>query len=142
MSDERFTIYFDGDCPFCVREISWLLRRGERTGGRLVAVDIAAPEFDPLAHGADREAFMARIHGRRGDGPLIDGMQVFREAYRAVGLGWLTAPTGWPLLRPIFDLAYRIFARHRVRLGGLFGRTCGDGPCAVPERPAATRRPR
>ncbi|MHC4834218.1 MAG: DCC1-like thiol-disulfide oxidoreductase family protein [Planctomycetota bacterium] len=63
MSDERFTIYFDGDCPFCVREVSWLLRRGERTGGRLVAVDIAAPEFDPLAHGADREAVADRPHG-------------------------------------------------------------------------------
>jgi len=137
-----FTIYFDGDCPFCVREISWLLRRSARHGGRLKAIDIAAAEFDPVAHGADRESFMARIHGRLGDGPLIDGMQVFREAYRAVGLGWLTAPTGWPLLRPLFDLGYRIFARHRVRLGGLFGRSCRDGVCTVPERPPLTRRRR
>jgi predicted DCC family thiol-disulfide oxidoreductase YuxK len=137
---DRFTIYFDGDCPFCVREVSWLLKRSARSGGRLAGIDIAAPEFDPEAHGADREAFMARIHGRRQGGELIEGMQVFREAYAAVGLGWLTAPTGWPLLKPLFDLGYRIFARHRVRLGGLFGRACDTGACQLPDRPAISRR--
>lgn len=133
-----FTIYFDGDCPFCVREVSWLLRRGERVGGGLRAIDIASPEFDPAAHGGDRTSFMARIHGRRADGTMIEGMQVFRDAYRAVGLGWLVAPTGWPLLRPAFDLAYRIFARNRVRLGGLFGRRCEGGAC-VPPKSSITR---
>lgn len=135
-----FTIYFDGDCPFCVREIAWLMRRSDRTGGRLQAIDIAEAGFDPAAHGSDHASFMARIHGRCGDGPLIDGMQVFREAYRAVGLGWLVAPTGWPVLRPIFDLGYRWFARNRVRLGGLFGRSCDAGSCRPPRDTAVNRR--
>jgi predicted DCC family thiol-disulfide oxidoreductase YuxK len=57
---------------------------------------------------------------------------VFREAYAAVGLGWLVAPTGWPILRPLFDVGYRWFARNRVRLGRIFGRRCEDGRCAIP----------
>jgi len=125
-----FTLYFDGECPFCVREVRWLQRRDRR--GALAAVDIAAPEFDAAAIGRTRDEMMARIHGRRADGEVITGMAVFREAYRAVGLGWITAPTGWPLLRPLFDLAYRAFARNRVRLGRLFGRACEGDRCAVP----------
>jgi predicted DCC family thiol-disulfide oxidoreductase YuxK len=128
-----FTLYFDGECPFCVREVRWLQRR-DRQGG-LAAVDIAAAEFDPAAIGRTREEMMARIHGRRADGEVITGMEVFREAYRAVGLGWITAPTGWPLLRPLFDCAYRAFARNRVRLGRLFGRACEGDRCAAPLRP-------
>ena len=129
-STPAFTLFFDGECPFCVREVQWLLRRSR--DGRLAAIDIAAPEFDAAAFGGTPESFMARIHGRRADGTMIDGMQVFREAYAAVGLGWLVAPTGWPILRPLFDAGYRWFARNRVRLGRIFGRRCEDGRCAIP----------
>jgi hypothetical protein len=33
-----------------------------------------------------------------------------------VGLGWLAAPTAWPLLRGPSERAYRWIARHRYRL--------------------------
>lgn len=129
-SSEAFTLFYDGECPFCVREVRWLLRRSRE--GRLGAIDIAAPDFDAAAFGGTPESFMARIHGRRGDGTMVVGMQVFREAYAAVGLGWLVAPTGWPILRPLFDAGYRWFARNRVRLGRMFGRGCEGGRCAIP----------
>lgn len=35
---------------------------------------------------------MAEIHGVYPDGQLIKGIGVFRETYKAVGLGWLMAP--------------------------------------------------
>ena len=47
------------------------------------------------------------------------------------GLGWLVAPTGWPLLRPLFDRLYGGFARHRIGLGRLFGRRCDSGSCRL-----------
>jgi predicted DCC family thiol-disulfide oxidoreductase YuxK len=61
---------------------------------------------------------MARIHGVLPDGTAIEGVEVFRRAYAAVGLGWLMAPTRWPGLRRLADLAYRIFARNRLRWTG------------------------
>jgi len=45
-------------------------------------------------------------------------MSVFRATYKAVGLGWLLAPTGWPVLKPLFDLIYRLFAKYRCRWRG------------------------
>jgi len=38
---------------------------------------------------------------------------VLRLAYDAAGIGWVLRPTGWPMLRPLFDAGYRVFARHR-----------------------------
>jgi predicted DCC family thiol-disulfide oxidoreductase YuxK len=65
------------------------------------------------------------------DGSLVRGMEVFRRAYDAVGLGWLLAPTRWPILRSIFDAGYSWFARNRLRLTGRTG-TCDSGRCRIP----------
>ena len=129
-------IYYDAQCPLCAREIAMLLRM-DKGRGRLKATDIADPAFNPASLGQSREALMARIHATAPDGSLIEGMPVFREAYKAVGWGWLLAPTAWPLLRPIFDALYRLFAKHRVRIGHWFGRgDCDTGACAPITRKA------
>lgn len=122
----------DGDCPLCAREVAFLRRRDR--AGRLAFTDIAAPEFDPRPLGASREQLMARIHAVLPDGTLIDGVEVFRRCYAAVGLGWLVAPTRWPLLAPLTELAYRVFARTRLPLGRLLGRRCVQGSCEIGRR--------
>lgn len=99
----------------CSREAAWL-RRLDKGRGLLKLHDIAAPSFDPEAHGIDLDDAMRTIHGRYPDGSVITGPEVFRAAYAAVGLGWLWAPTGWPLIKPIVDAVYRVFARRRYRL--------------------------
>lgn len=78
---------------------------------------------------------MAEMHAFTGDGRVVRGMEVFRLAYRAVGWGWVWAPTGWPILRPIFDALYRVFARNRLRW---FSR-CEGGVCGVSARAATAR---
>jgi predicted DCC family thiol-disulfide oxidoreductase YuxK len=113
----QITILYDGDCPLCTREIRFLERR-DRGRGRIQFEDIADPSFDPGAYGLDARKVMARIHGVLPDGTVIEGVEVFRRVYAAVGLGWLMAPTRWPGLRRLADLAYRIFARNRLRWTG------------------------
>lgn len=110
-----FTILIDGECPLCVREARFM-RRLDRGRGRLRIVDIAAPGFDAAAYGTTYESAMGAIHGVSEDGRTLTGMEVFRRAYDAVGWGWLLAPTGWPVIRPLADRAYRWFARNRLRL--------------------------
>jgi predicted DCC family thiol-disulfide oxidoreductase YuxK len=114
---ERFTMLYDGHCPLCVREIR-ALKRLDRGREKLRLVDIAAPEFDPAPYGRAQDELMARIHGVLEDGTVIEGMEVFRRAYAAVGLGWLLKPTAWPGIRPLADAAYRWFARNRLRITG------------------------
>jgi len=128
MRSPDFTILIDGDCPLCAREAS-LLRRLDRGRGRLELVDIASPDFDAARYGATRDAVMGHIHGLLPDGTLVSGMEVFRRAWAAVGLGWLLAWTRWPVFRQITDAAYRLFARYRLRLTGRAG--CETGACRV-----------
>lgn len=105
------TLLYDASCAVCSLEMDHL--RARDIDGLLRFIDIAAPGFDPARYGATIDALNAEIHGVRPDGSLIRGVQVLRLAYGAVGLGWALRPTGWPALRPVFDVAYRVFARHR-----------------------------
>jgi predicted DCC family thiol-disulfide oxidoreductase YuxK len=75
---------------------------------------------------------MGTLYGVFPDGRKTQGVETFRQAYRAVGLGWVLAPTGWPGLRLIFDALYVLFARYRVRVGGMFVRRCAGDRCAIP----------
>jgi predicted DCC family thiol-disulfide oxidoreductase YuxK len=125
-------MFYDGQCPFCRWEVQWLSRRNQK--GLLAFQDLSDPDFNPSDYGLSESEVRDFIHGVLPDGTVLKGLEVFRVAYGAVGLGWLTAPTAWPGLRRICDMAYRLFARNRVRLGKLLGRDCPDGTCRVDSR--------
>ena len=111
------TVLYDGGCPLCLREVSFLRRRDQR--GRLAFVDVDAPDYNPEAWGgiSYRQA-MARIHAIRSDGTVLVNVAVFREAYQMIGLGWLYAPTTWPLIQPLVNLLYDIWADKRLQWTG------------------------
>jgi len=95
------------------------LRQRDRTG-RLRFEDVraagfAVPPQTTLAH------MLTAIHGRTADGRLVVGVETLRLAYRAVGLGWLVAPTAWPLLRAPSERAYLWLARHRFAMPAWLG---------------------
>lgn len=123
-----FEFLYDGACRICLFDVANLRRHDRR--GRLVFVDVAAPDFDPSLYGRSAEELLARIHGRRADGTMVEGPEVFRLAMTAIGCGWLVAPTRLPGLRQCSEVAYRWFARNRVELsrryGGLFARITPD----------------
>jgi predicted DCC family thiol-disulfide oxidoreductase YuxK len=110
-------VLIDGECPLCRREGEFLRRR-DAGRGRLLLEDITSDGFDPRRYGLTPAEVMGQIHAVTWDGRILTGMDVFRAAYDAVGLGWLLAPTRWPGLRSVADSAYRFFARNRLRITG------------------------
>lgn len=129
----RFEVFFDGDCPLCRREINFLRRRDKN--GAIAFTDIAAPDFDADVHGMTHGEFMAQIRGRMPDGRFIQGVEVFRQLYSAVGFKRAVRVSRAPGISWLLECIYRWFARNRLRLT----RRCEDGVCTVPEPPARTR---
>jgi predicted DCC family thiol-disulfide oxidoreductase YuxK len=124
-------VFFDGDCPLCMREIRTLRRLDRRE--RIQFTDIAADGFDATRYGKSQGEFMASIKGRSADGEWLDGVEVFRQLYAAVGLGPLVALTRLPGVSHGLDVGYRVFSRNRLRLTG----RCDDA-CSAPASEPST----
>lgn len=133
-SGQQVQVFFDGDCPLCVREINMLKRLDRK--GRIWFTDIAAPDFRAEDWGKTQSELMAKIQGRLSDGQWIEGVEVFRQLYSQVGFRWLVGVTRLPLFSHALDWGYQIFAKNRLRMTG----RCEDGVCEVPsEKPLTSK---
>ncbi|MBD2043165.1 thiol-disulfide oxidoreductase DCC family protein [Microcoleus sp. FACHB-672] len=114
----QIELLYDGQCPLCLREVNFLQRRDAGRG--LVAfVDIADDGYTPEAHsGVDFETAMGRIHAVLPDGTVIKNVEVFRRVYEILGMGWIYAATKLPVIGPIVDKLYEIWADYRLSLTG------------------------
>lgn len=81
---EKLTIWFDGGCPLCRREIALMRRLDKRHA--IDFIDVSAGE---TACPIDRNALLARFHAREG-GVMLSGAAAFAAMWRAI-----------PVLRPI-----------------------------------------
>lgn len=118
-------VFFDGDCPLCLREVK-LLRWLDRND-RIRFTDIAVSDFDPARYEKSMGEFMDEIQGRLPDGQWIVGVEVFRRLYAAVGFGPLVWVTRCPGISHGLELGYRVFAKNRLRLTG----RCSPESCKV-----------
>lgn len=119
-------VFFDGECPLCRREIEFLRRRDRRSAIRFT--DIATSDFDAAAMGMTQQRLMDRIHGRLPSGEIIEGVEVFRRLYAAVGFERLVRLTRLAVVSSVLDWAYDRFAANRLRFTG---RCDAAGACAV-----------
>ncbi len=122
-------VLFDGECPVCRREIDLLKRLDRRN--RIATEDISALGFDPGRFGLTFPEVMGTIHGILPNGQVLDGMEVFRHLYKAIGLGWMLSWTRWPLARPFIDNGYQWLASHRLHWTGQTGVACALDRCAL-----------
>ncbi len=99
-SDPRLTVYYDGGCPICTREIGFYQRR--HGAGRIRWVNLAQCDERELGADLDREAAYARLHARRPDGRLVSGAQAFAALWQTL---------------PAFRLAGRVAALPGIAQG-------------------------
>ncbi|MBB3204897.1 putative DCC family thiol-disulfide oxidoreductase YuxK [Rhodopirellula rubra] len=118
-------VFYDGECPLCLREIK-LLRFLDRNT-RIRFTDIATADFNAAEYEKTPAQFMDEIHGRLPDGQWIIGVEVFRQLYAAVGLGLLVWPTRLPGISHALNFSYQVFAKNRLRLTG----RCTKETCEV-----------
>ncbi|BEV35858.1 DUF393 domain-containing protein [Synechococcus sp. M16CYN] len=111
------TMLFDGGCPLCMREVRFLQSRDRDQ--RIAFVNIDSPDYTPSTYAnISYRVAMGRIHALTANGEVLRDMAVFREAYLLIGLGWLYAPTRWPLIKPLADIIYAFWASRRLQWTG------------------------
>jgi len=106
------TVYFDGACPLCSREIA-MYRRLEGADG-LRWVDITTASTQELGGDLTREQALARFHVRDEQGHLVSGAAGFVAIWgRLPGLGWLAWLATRPPISWLLEPAYRAFLKFR-----------------------------
>jgi len=106
------TVYYDGACPICSREIAQY--RKVQGADRLDFVDVTACDAKGLGHGLSRDAALARMHVRRADGRLVSGAAAFAEIWQQLPkLAWAGRLAASPVVLPILEIGYRVFLRVR-----------------------------
>ena len=122
-SSPDLTVFYDGSCPLCRREIAFYRRRV--ASGRTRWADVSACPPEALPEGLTRQDAMARFHVQRADGALISGAGAFAELWaHTPGFQWLGCVARLPIIHGVLDRAYGIFLDWRPILQKLLSRSC------------------
>jgi predicted DCC family thiol-disulfide oxidoreductase YuxK len=106
------TVYYDGACPLCRREIGYY--RHQRGAERIDWIDVSSDGADAIAPDLDRAAALTRFHVRLPDGRLADGARGFAAMWGALpGWRWLGLLVGAPVVALVMEAGYRWFLRIR-----------------------------
>ena len=115
MSTAKLTIFFDGECPLCMREVNFLRSRNQKN--YLKFIDISSSDFSLyFNYEINYKQAMERIHALKSDGSVIKDIKVFQEAYNLIDLGWIYAPTKIPIFDKFIEFIYRIWAKYRLKI--------------------------
>ena len=115
MNTAKLTIFYDGDCPLCKREVDFLQSRNQKK--YIKFIDINCSDFIKyFSHKITYKQAMERIHALKSDGSLIKDIKVFQEAYKLIGLGWIYAPTKLPFVDKLIDFIYVVWAKYRLKI--------------------------
>ena len=114
-TEEKLTVYYDGACHLCSREIDHYRSTDDKC--RLDLVDISQPGFDAEAAGLDPDNVEKVFHVKDGDGNIITGVDAFQKIWQTIDtFPLLSKLADNRLSRKGMDMGYNIFAKLRPLL--------------------------
>jgi len=120
---KKVTVWYDGACPLCLREISLMRKLDRRDAIDFVDVSEGAPQSCPI----DRAELLARFHAQEAGKPIVSGAAAFAAMWRAIPV---LAPFGHlariPPVLWLLERAYRGFLKIRPVLQRRFASMVGD----------------
>ena len=126
------TVFYDGACSICAAEIEQYQRQDQ--AGRLILVNISAPDFRPEQYGIELQAFMYELHVFDQTGTIYKGIEAFWAIWQAFPASTLYGVLGTlinlPLIKPLARLGYCGFARIRRYLPKR-STACSGGSCRI-----------
>lgn len=83
--EQRISVFYDGACPLCVREIGFLQRsfKDETVDWQNIAVEEGVSSADEeVVPGLSRDAALKRFHIRNEQGELVSGAGAFLSIWK------------------------------------------------------------
>jgi len=115
MNSAKLTIFFDGGCPLCQREVDFLQSRNQKANLKFIDINSSDLPLE-IEYGITYKQAMERIHAVKSDGSVIKDIKVFQEAYDLIGLGWIYAPTKLPIIDKLIESVYILWAKYRLKI--------------------------
>ena len=113
------TIFFDGSCPICSKEINFYKMRAG--ADELSWVDVSDEEIPIPIQTRSREELMARFHVLSSSGELVSGGSAFAELWASLPAFKIFGKIfKLPILRYLIDVGYDIFLTLRPKFQNLF----------------------
>ena len=120
-------VYYDGWCSACTKSAD-LFMKLDTGRGLVVCVDFRSDAKHMESVDIDPSALAASLHAVAPDGEILSGPDAIRRVFMVLGKKHAASWTALPIIRPIVDIGYRIFARNRLRW--FANHTCKDGVCS------------
>ncbi|QLE84337.1 MULTISPECIES: thiol-disulfide oxidoreductase DCC family protein [Shewanella] len=127
----KLTIFFDGQCPLCAAEMKQLKQYDEY--GSIELQDLNQTGFAEKFPEIDPNRANLILHGMDDKGNILLGLDVTYRAWVLVGKKYRVAFLRWPVIKPIADIFYLGFAKHRYRISYLLTgkKRCSEGSCSL-----------
>lgn len=110
-------VFYDGNCPLCMKEMDAL--KSADKANKLDLVNIHSLRFEQDFPEISKQAAMTKLHAYDNQGQLLLGLDVTVGVWRTVGkhrwLGLLRLPG----VKFIADKSYLFFAAHRMKISNL-----------------------
>ena len=115
------TVWYDGACPLCLREIALMRRLDSRS--RIEFVEARDARGCPI----DKESLLARFHAQERNEPIVSGAAAFAAKWRAIPV---LRPLGliarWRPVLWVLEKLYLAFLRFRPSLQRFVRRATGE----------------
>ncbi|WP_394205165.1 thiol-disulfide oxidoreductase DCC family protein [Shewanella waksmanii] len=127
----KLTIFYDGQCPLCSAEMKQLKQHDDYDAIALEDLNQAGfaekfPEIDPVRANVI-------LHGKDDKGQVLLGLDVTYLAWMLVGKKYRVAFLRWPVVKPVADMFYLAFAKHRYTISYLLTgkKRCDSDSCSL-----------
>tara|TARA_B100001093_G_scaffold443368_1_gene445647 strand:+ start:207 stop:605 length:399 start_codon:yes stop_codon:yes gene_type:complete len=113
------TVFFDGSCPICSKEIDFYKMRVG--ADELSWVDVSDDKIPIPIQTRSREELMARFHVLSSSGELVSGGAAFAELWASLPAFKIFGKLfKLPILRSLIDFGYDVFLTVRPKFQNLF----------------------
>jgi predicted DCC family thiol-disulfide oxidoreductase YuxK len=118
-ADRKLTVFYDGACPLCLKEIGYYQRKDHRE--EILWLDVNRCDQSTLGSDLNKEDALKRFHVRSAKGELISGGRAFAEIWRKLpGFKWLGRNSQNQIVGGILEFIYRAFLLIRPSIQRLY----------------------